>query len=184
MDTLSFDIKGLDQTIKKMENLPVKLQRSGARKAARRGMNIVRDAARENARKLDDPKTSENIAKNIVVQSMSIRAITRIGGERGDIGMRVGVLGGARATGSAAAKTERRRARRGNTSLESLGEIAGAGKNNPGGDTWYWRFLEFGTAKQKAQPFMRTALSKNVESVTDKVATELSNEITIAVQSQ
>lgn len=179
---LNFDIKGLEQATKKMEELPVKLQRSGARKAARRGMNIVRDAARENAKRFDDPETAENISKNIVTQAMNRNALFKAGADRGDIGMRVGVLGGARATGKAAAKTARRRNRMGGSSLADLGEIAGAGKNNPGGDTWYWRFKEFGTANQKAEPFLRPALSENIGTVTDTVVAELQIEITKAVQ--
>lgn len=42
--------------------------------------------------------------------------------------MRVGILGGARDMGK-------------------YGEFKGAGKDNPGGDTFYWRFREFGTSK-------------------------------------
>jgi len=33
------------------------------RKAARRGMNLVRNAARDNAKQIDDPETQANIAK-------------------------------------------------------------------------------------------------------------------------
>lgn len=29
---------------------------------------------------------------------------------------------------------------------------------NPGGDTWYWRLLEFGTSQMQARPFVRPAV--------------------------
>ena len=73
----------------------------------------------------------------------------------------MGVLGGARATLNAKAqrKTERRRQRRGQSSLSELGEVSGSGKGNPGGATYYWRFLEFGTQHASAQPIMRPAMN-------------------------
>lgn len=201
---LNFNIKGLDNVIQNMTDLPLKLQRSGARKAVRRGMNVVRDAARASAAKFDDPKTSESIAKNIVTQSMSRRYLLKLGAQRGDIGMRVGVLGGARQYADSA---ENRRKRRAGATYDP-----GGSKGNPGGDTWYWRFIEFGrgpvklkslkrgdsrkslvnaqtgqffgkeAAAAKAQPFMRPALSQNVGLVTDKVVSELIIEIDKAIQ--
>ena len=35
----------------------------------------------------------------------------------------------------------------------------GGDKDNPGGDTWYWRLIEFGTVKMPAKPFMRPAIA-------------------------
>lgn len=59
-----------------------------ARKAARQAMNIVRDAARNNAKAIDDPETSEKIFKNIKVSAGKTR-------NPNEIKMRVGVDGGA-----------------------------------------------------------------------------------------
>lgn len=39
------------------------------------------------------------------------------------------------------------------------------GTGNSGGDTWYWRFKEFGTAHQSATPFLRPAINNNREAV-------------------
>ena len=58
-------------------------------------MNIVRDAARANARAFDDPETKEAIWKRIVTQE-SRRRSTGFDG----IIMRVGVRGGARSSKS------------------------------------------------------------------------------------
>lgn len=67
--------------------------------------------------------------------------------------MRVGVLGGAKAP-----------------AIQS-GEFKGKGKGNPGGDTYYWRFLEFGTENMPAHPFMRPAQDNNA--ATNKFAEEM-----------
>ncbi|WP_271407638.1 HK97-gp10 family putative phage morphogenesis protein [Pseudomonas sp. Q1-7] len=144
------DLKGLDKIVKKLRELGPKVERSALRRASRKAMNIVRDAARAKVKTADDPATAENIAKNIVVQESSRRSKT-VGG----VVMRVGVLGGARDT--------------------NLGGLVGVKnlKDNPGGDTWYWRFLEFGTEQQAAQPFMRPALEENTDNVTDTMAVEL-----------
>lgn len=32
---------------------------------------------------------------------------------------------------------------------------------NPGGDTWYWRLLEFGTSQMPAKPFVRPAVERS-----------------------
>ena len=106
------------------------------KRSLRKGANVIRDAARGNAKRLDDPDTSESIAKNIAVQSGNRRRERQEGGPV----MRVGVMGGARDMGK-------------------YGEFKGAGKGNPGGDTFYWRFLEFGTSKMAARPFMRPAMA-------------------------
>lgn len=46
-----------------------------------------------------------------------------------------------------------------------------------GGVTFHWRFLELGTSEMQAKPFMRQALSQNVERVTDEVVTTLDKEL-------
>jgi HK97 gp10 family phage protein len=38
---------------------------------------------------------------------------------------------------------------------------------------FYWRFLEFGTSKMRARPFMRPALQENVGRATDVAVGEL-----------
>ena len=130
------EIKGLDEIKKKLDALPDKIGRNAMKRALRKGANVIRDTARANAKQLDDPDTSESIAKNIAVQSGNRRRERQEGGPV----MRVGVMGGARDMGK-------------------YGEFKGAGKGNPGGDTFYWRFLEFGTSKMAARPFMRPAMA-------------------------
>lgn len=133
-DGLDGKIEGLEALQSKLKTLSDDMQLKGGRFALRKAAQVLRDRARKNAANVDNPATTENIEKNIVE-----RWNGRVFRQSGDIGFRVGVLGGAK--GYAAAP----------------GEVKGAGSGNPGGDTYYWRFLEFGTAKMAAQPFMRPA---------------------------
>lgn len=53
-------------------------------------------------------------------------------------------------------------------------------KNLPklsGGDTRHWRWVEFGSANNIAVPFMRPALARNIQQVTDKFAQVFNTEI-------
>jgi HK97 gp10 family phage protein len=38
-------------------------------------------------------------------------------------------------------------------------------KRGPGGKTWYWYYQELGTVNARAQPFMRPALSQNLQAM-------------------
>lgn len=69
---------------------------------------------------------------------------SRLGRRNNGVAMRVGVMGGAR-------------------------PLSG----DPPPSPWYWRFVEFGTAKQPAQPFMRNAFEQNIPQVVDKLMSEL-----------
>ncbi|WP_447896046.1 HK97-gp10 family putative phage morphogenesis protein [Vreelandella sp. GE22] len=160
-DPVTANVEGLDQLLARMDNINYDLRKKGGRFAMRKAANMIRDAARENAGRVDDPETPENIAENIVVR-FSPKDFKR----RGDLVFRVGVLGGAR--GHAAAS----------------GEVKGKGKNNPGGDTFYWRFLEFGTINAPAQPFMRRALSENINAATGEFISQYNKALDRALRKQ
>lgn len=99
---------------------------------------MIRDAVRANAKRIDDPETREMIWKNVAVAGGGSKREKRVGGPM----MRVGIRGGAR-------------------NMQKYGEFKGKGKGNPGGDTWYWRLVEFGTSRTAAKPFMRPAMNNN-----------------------
>ncbi|APU48420.1 HK97-gp10 family putative phage morphogenesis protein [Acinetobacter junii] len=81
--------EGEQQVTQKLRLLTDKrVLRRITRKAARRGMNIVRNEARQNAKMIDDPETASNISKNIKVASGRV-------GNKDSILMRVGIDGGA-----------------------------------------------------------------------------------------
>lgn len=134
---------GLNRKLTKLAN--TKIAKRIARKAARQAMNIVRDAARVNAKTIDDPKTAEKIWKNIAVSGGKSR-------NPNNIVMRVGVRGGA----------------------------SFSNKNPPtasGGDTRHWRWIEFGSVHNVPVPFMRPAMSNNLQKVTDKFSQVFSAEL-------
>ncbi|WP_096911010.1 HK97-gp10 family putative phage morphogenesis protein [Acinetobacter colistiniresistens] len=150
MAGVEVEITGLDDVVNRLQRLAdSKRTKSIARKAARQAMNIVRDAARQNAKAIDDPETSEKIFKNIKVSAGKTR-------NPNEIKMRVGVDGGA--------------SQNANTDRAALSKLSG-------GITTYWRYLEFGSAKMPATPFMRPALSNNISQVTVRFATVFNEEL-------
>lgn len=152
-----FQIQGLDAVLTKMRGLGPQLAAKGARTAMRKAANVVRDAAKANAEKLDDPATPLKIADNVAVQFAS-KTFKRTG----DIMFRVGVRGGAK-------------------QYSNTGENRGKGRVGAsyatGGSTWYWRFLEFGSSKMAARPFLRPALENNIGQATDVAVAELNKAI-------
>ncbi|EOY3219535.1 HK97-gp10 family putative phage morphogenesis protein [Acinetobacter baumannii] len=145
---MATQIHGLEPALRKMRAIGnEKTVKRIARKAMRQAMNIVRDEARQNVKRLDDPTTPEKIWKEIVVQNGRSR-------NKNALVMRVGVRGGAQIPYTNNAQN-RRSGRVGKT-YQSDGRV------------FYWRFLELGTSRQPATPFLRPALYENIEQVTDK----------------
>lgn len=150
MADVDVNIEGLDEVLRKMRLLGnPRRTRNAATRAARKAMNVVRDAARQNAKAIDEPETVEKIWKNIKVGAGKTR-------DKSLVIMRVGVDGGA--------------AMNARSDLQAL-----AAKS--GGNTTYWRFLEYGTSKIPAVPFMRPALANNVQKVTDTFSQSFSAEL-------
>lgn len=164
-----FKIEGMEQFQRKIEKLAnPKKAKSIARKAARQAMNIVRDAARVNARAIDDPETAEKIWKNIVTQGGRSR-------NSNEVKFRVGVR-----TGPEFWRMNKRMFRnKGERTIKMNSPYYTYIPN----DTRSWWLVEFGTVKTKAQPFMRPALDSNLQQATNKFAevfnTELDKELAL-----
>jgi HK97 gp10 family phage protein len=90
----------------------------------------------------------------------------------GDLGFRIGVLGGAKQYNN---MHTRKGGRRGSYAT-------GGSYLNPGGDTFYWRFLEFGTSRFAAKPFMRPALAQSISEATNTFITEYEKAIDRAIR--
>lgn len=153
-DGLQFSLIGLDELLGKLDSVRHETRYKGGRFALRKAAQVVRDQARANAERLDDPATDANIAANIV-ERWSGRRFRRTG----DLMFRVGVMGGAG----------------GNKPSE---EYAGL----PGRDTRHWRFLEFGTEKTRAQPFMRPAMEQSINAATNTFLVEYGRAIDRAIR--
>ena len=148
-----FRIDDIDKLVNQMSALPSKIQKRGLDGAARAAMRPVQTAARNAARLFDDPLTPNEVWKKIVTQKAS-RTARRIGGTV----MRVGISGGAQ---KYVDNKDNQRAKRVGKTYEDSGT------------SFYWRFREFGTEKQAAQPFMQPAFSSNLNKVQDIFAARL-----------
>lgn len=140
-------IEGLDDVVRKLKLLPEKIGRNAMRRSLRKGANVIRDAARANARLIDDPETKENIAKNIAVASGGRKREKQVGG----VMMRVGVMGGARL-------------KKGDT-------------GNPGGNTTHWRFVELGTSDTPARPFLSKAGPEKASAAMAAIVTDMQKQV-------
>jgi len=150
-DDISFSILGLKELNNTLGQLGPAYKYKGARFALRKAANLVRDAAKQNALRLDDPETASAIAENIAVRFSSRRFKNT-----GDVMFRVGVRGGA--------KQEK------NQSVDP---------GLPGGGTQHWRFPEFGYIHKKSgehvppTPFMRPALEENIDKAVGEFVDQL-----------
>ncbi|AZC06192.1 hypothetical protein DKE44_010225 [Acinetobacter nosocomialis] len=158
---MATQIHGLEPALRKMRAIGnEKTVKRIARKAMRQAMNIARDEARQKVKRLDDPTTPEKIWKEIVVQNGRSR-------NKNTLVMRVGVRGGARIPYTNNAQN--RRAGRVGQTYQADGRV------------FYWRFLELGTSKQPATPFLRPALYENIEQITDKFVQVFNFELSVVL---
>lgn len=140
------EIVGADEIIRKIRDIPERLGNNAGRRALRKGANVIRNAARENAKRIDDPRSIQAIWRNITTSGGGRRRERSAGGPL----MRVGIRGGAR-------------------NMSKYGEFKGAGAGNPGGDTWYWRLIEFGFRHVRSgsmiapRPFMSKAMNEKAQ---------------------
>jgi len=141
---------GLDQVLRNLKELPLKVRRSAARKAVGKGASIVRKRAKQNALQVDDPQTGRRIADNI-----GQRFRSRYFRQTGDTMVSVGVL------------TNRGRIPRGNPD------------EGRGGNTPHWHLVELGTERAPAQPFLRPAAESSASEVFNAVASELERQVGI-----
>ena len=102
--------------LRKVEKKAVqKVSRDGAKK----GAFFVRGVQKAAWRAVDRPKTKNKIYTNVTMRPLGRNR------KRGIVVFRGGVVGGAK-------------------DYSKSGEFKGKGKDNRGGDTFYWRFLEHG----------------------------------------
>lgn len=130
-------VDGLGELLKRMEALPKEITgKNGGpvRRALGRAARLVRDEVRTNA-----PKRSGNLAANII--AARVRDDRPLGVAERFV---VSVRGKRRKYGNTA--ENRRSGRVGKTYQRD-------------GDAFYWKFLEFGTAKMAARPFIQPSFA-------------------------
>jgi HK97 gp10 family phage protein len=143
-------ITGAQDLISRLSTLPDKLQKKGAVRASRDAMRVALNAAQAAARKLDDAGSPEAIWRNLALQNSP-----RQGRREGGVVIRLGVRGGA----------------------QFSKERAPTASGNPGGYTWYWRFLELGREGFAAREFLQPALRNNAVMIEGLLADFLELEI-------
>lgn len=158
MATNKFDLNLKQGVISTLLTLAPTLEKKYLNSALNVGAKIVQSAAQTRARAFDNPKTPMMVWKEIV-----IRTNASLGKQNQGVALSVGVLGGAAVQGLKSNNKKR---------LRTKGKTFVAPVN-----VYYWRFLEFGTSKMKAQPFMRPALQNNIDPASDAITSSLSTAI-------
>lgn len=150
---MAIQFKLKDEVMKKLAAVAPGVAKTYLRKALNKGAKIVQKAAVARAKRFDRPGTPKKVYEEIVV-----RANAKLGKLEGGYAISIGVKGGAKHYVS----------NRNNRAAKRVGK-----RYEGPGNVYYWRFLEFGTSKMKAQPFMRPALANNVLPVTTAIVSEL-----------
>jgi len=165
MTEATVKVTGMEGIERKFQALKdPKLVKKLARKAGRKAMKVVADAARNNALAIDDSETSSMIYKNIVVQSGKIR-------NKNAIKIRVGVKGGGEFW-----RINKHILRKSKFTGKTV-LLPNPHHTTETNDTRYWWLVELGTKKTPAQPFMRLAFFNNLQKVTDIFCAEFNKEI-------
>lgn len=146
---INIDPKEIQEITRRLELLKARYAKNAMRRALRRGAAIIRDTARENAKRIDDPQTARKIWKNLAVVSGGSRSEQRYGG----LVIKVGVRGGAKSTKKGT-----------KTSLA-------------GGNTTHWRFIEYGTSRARAKAFFRPAFQSSGEKAIQQIVKDMRAEL-------
>ena len=138
----------LDKLLRDLREFTPKLQRKGLTQALRKGMAPVRKSA----------KAKVPVDTGALKKAITVRTNSRLGRREGGAAVQVGIRGGAKEYVNSSL----------NRRLKRVGQ-----SYEQGGNQFYFRFLEFGTSKMAARPFLRPALAENVNTVTQITSEEL-----------
>lgn len=145
-------LQGFDELAAKLRAIPSAMRQKVLRNALAAGGRLVRDEARRNAPVLSRPvpyRTAGLVRKSIVVRT------SKTARQAGDVGVFVNV----RPAKGAKFKTVKGKVLglKVRNRVQTRGSMRGA--RSPV-DPFYWRFLEFGTAKMRSRSFLQPAARK------------------------
>lgn len=150
MGSLTVKIEGLSQLQQAMQALSKKTSTRIAVKAMRKGGVVIREQARANA-----PTLKQKVPyRKAGTLRKAISSSTKIG-KNGQVNTKIFVRT------LKQSKIDAFKARTGKS-----------GAKNPN-DPYYWRFVEFGTSKMAAKPFLRPAFQSKKEQATKEIITTL-----------
>lgn len=143
--------KGFAELAARMRQLPDLLARKSLRAAVNAGATVIKKEAQQRA-----PKLTGALAKNFYQKQ--IREQSTVLSQTFYVGVRSGLARYAKT------KANKKAGRAGQVYKDS-------------GATFYWRFIEFGTSKMPARPFLRPAFEMQKENavtaIGEKIRTEL-----------
>jgi HK97 gp10 family phage protein len=151
--SVSVEVKGLEELKRVLRDLPLQMRKKVLLSALRKAARIPLLAARKEVPVL----SSENAAKNpyrtagLLKRRLTVRT-SRVARQAGNVGVFINVKPAAGAKYKTSTTkvlgikfTDRR--------LVKKGERGAKSPNDP----FYWRFVEFGTKKMQARPFLQPA---------------------------
>lgn len=122
------------------------------------GRSALRKAAALVAKKAKEKaaKIDDPLTGRTIADNIAVRWNGRLYRRSGDLGFRIGVLKGA--------------------------ILSDGGDLSPMSPTPHWRLIEFGTQHMRAEPFMRTALSENINAAINEFASHYESSIDRALR--
>lgn len=144
-------VRGLAELDRALRELPVRVANRGLRASVYAGAKVIRDEARSRAPKAAQSLGPKQPPPGTLRRSVIMKHIRELSGG-GRQTYYVLVRQG---------KKYRNQGKRGNLSQ----------------DAWYWRFLEFGTRKMAARPFLRPALESRRREATAAIKERLAQRI-------
>lgn len=140
----SIHVEGLRDLGERMKALSFDINSRGSRAATRAAARVIQEAAKKNAAPMRD---TGNLERSIMTR-MIPKGKTRYTAEA-HVAVRTGKV----------SRKERAAARKKGVAARV--------------DAYYWRFVEFGTVKMAARPFMRPALEANRQAAIDAMVAQL-----------
>ncbi|NBU45443.1 MAG: HK97 gp10 family phage protein [Betaproteobacteria bacterium] len=144
-------IEGLAELNRALRELPQRIANRGLRTAVYAGAKVIRDEARHRAPKAAQSLGTKQPSAGTLKRSVIMKHIRELSGG-GRQTFYVLVRQG---------KKYRNQGKRGNLSQ----------------DAWYWRFVEFGTVKMSARPFLRPAFDMKKNDALTAIKTRLAERI-------
>ncbi len=149
-------VQGLEQLSKALKELPDRMARNGLRASVYAGAKVIRDEARLQAPVAIASLGPDQPPPGTLKRAVIMKQIPELSSKTNQTFF-VTVRHG---------KRYRKQGKKGNLSQ----------------DAWYWRFVEFGTRKMRARPFLRPAFDLRKNDALDAIKTRLAERIEQAVQ--
>ncbi len=156
-DVVSVRISGIDDLNRALADITPQLRKKVLLNALRKAARVVSGAAKAAAPVLSRPHPYRT--RGLVKRRISVRT-SKIARRAGDVGVFINV----KPAPGARFRTTRSRFLGITTSRRTLVKKSQRGAQSAT-DPYYWRFLEFGTRKMRARPFLQPAADKLPEAL-------------------